>query len=168
MRYFLLIIVVALLSACILSCGRKMQGVYRVIYQEKMDNDYDVFLLRHENTFRFYVTYRKEVICEMDVYPREIHAVVFPYLSKYGAPDSHTVRYGSTGKLTTARWITSETNTVVLFDTDGDGLPDKRVTHNQDAFVTERLETTATVLTSRQRGGVSRQATNAVITSEQE
>ncbi len=138
MSVFRLVVLCSLVVFC-LSCATEMHGVYRVLHRERIAADYEVYLLRHEDSVRFYVEFKGDPVCEMEIDPEETRSVVSPYRFAHGETDNITTLYDGE-KIVTVRWITKGMHTVVLYDLDGNGFPEMRVTTGEDGRLIEKLE----------------------------
>lgn len=128
---------VAISAFCALlcaSCATEKWGVYEVLHRERFQDDYEAILLKSDDSVRFKVEHRfGQVwlpICEVEVDPEQTRAVVTPYRSGH-LSDDVTVFYRD-GKITSVNTMTQGEDTVVLFDLDGDGYPERRATLGPD------------------------------------
>jgi hypothetical protein len=141
---FVRVIKVLLLSAIMtsgVSCAKNRTsnyGVYDLIYKERIQQDYDIYFLKHNDSRRLHVDYRGNPICELEFDPEEIRSVICPYRSSHGQTDNITVIYHS-NKISTVRRMTLETNTIVLYDHNNDGFPETRVTTNASGRLVEQI-----------------------------
>jgi len=109
------------------ACVTVKHGVFDILHTESINPNFEVQLLRHEDSVRFYSEFKGRPICEMEVDPRGTRSVVSSYCSPVAVADEITIVYDGS-KMSTIRWTTTETNTVVLYDRDGDGYPEMRTT----------------------------------------
>lgn len=133
------LIVLCLVGTFCGACATEKHGVYRVLHKESIASDYEMRLLKHEESVRFYVEFKGEPICEMEINPQEIRSVVSHYRSGCFKTENLTTTYDG-NKISTIRWTTRGTNTVVLSDLDGDGFPEMRVTREGENNRIERLK----------------------------
>ena len=122
------------------ACSTNKWGIYDVVYKSEMD-DFTVYLFKSDthHAVRFHVDYKGCGICEAEVDPEETRTVLSPYPSSNDL-DNVTVRYYD-GKIHIVNRMTAETNTIYLFDIDGDGYPEKRITYQEggDSILFEHL-----------------------------
>ncbi len=121
-----------------ISCVTKRSVDGAAEYRERFQNDYEILFHKDENYVLFQVYYKDAPIGEMTFSPGNISAIVSPYVSKHGMVDKCVVSY-TDNILHTVRWITSGADTVVLYDLDGDGFPDRRVIIGPNGRVVEEL-----------------------------
>lgn len=108
------------------SCATEKWGLYEVLHRERFQDDYEAILLKSDDSVRFKVEYKGQPICETEVDPEQTRTVVTPYRSGH-LSDDVTVFYRD-GKITSVNFMTQGEDTVVLFDLDGDGYPERRAT----------------------------------------
>lgn len=127
-------------ALCCVACSTNKYGIYDVVYKSEMDN-FTVCLFKSDthHAVRFHVDYKGYGICEAEVDPVESRTVLSPYPSNNDL-DNVTVRYYD-GKIHIVNRITVGTNTFYLFDIDGDGYPEKRITYQEggDSMLFEHL-----------------------------
>lgn len=120
-------------TVCVLlcaSCATEKWGIYEVVHRERFQDDYEAILLKSDDSLRFDVEYKGQPFCEVEVDPAETRAVVSPYLSEH--PGDHATLFYRDGKMTGVRSMTRGEETMMLFDLDGDGYPEKRATLDAD------------------------------------
>lgn len=123
----------SILAFCLLgcaSCTTEKWGVYEVLHRERFQDGYEAVLLKSADSALFRVEYNGQPICETEVDPEQTRAVVTPYRSGH-LSDDVTVFYRD-GKITSVNFMTQGEDTVVLFDLDGDGYPERRATLRSD------------------------------------
>ena len=113
-------------ALCCASCATEKWGIYEVVHREPFQDDYEAILLKSDDSVRFKVEYKGQPICETEVDPEETRAVVGRYRSGH-LSDDITV-FCRDGKITSVNFMTQGEDTVVLFDLDGDGYPERRAT----------------------------------------
>lgn len=112
---------------CCVSCATEKRGIWNVVYRERIQDDYEVLLLRNGNSVQFHVEYKGEPICETEMDPAETRTVLSSY--KSGNDEEVTLLYDD-GKVVYSRWqgLSQGTNMLFLLDRDGDGYPETRCT----------------------------------------
>ena len=114
---------------CCVSCATEKKGIWDVVYRERIQNDYEIFLLRHENSVQFYAEYKGDPICETEICPNPAYtsSLVFPFCAD-DRTGSRFIYYGKDkGIFTTIACMPQGSNTVSLLDQDGDGYPEWRL-----------------------------------------
>lgn len=139
-------------TICVLlcaSCATEKWGVYEVVHRERFQDGYEAILLKSDDSLRFDVEYKGQPFCEVEVDSDGTRAVVSPYLSDH--PEDHATLFYRDGKMTGVRSMTQGDETVMLFDHDGDGYPEKRATLDADGVrIIEELS--PQVVSSRRKG----------------
>lgn len=129
------------------SCATEKWGLYEVLHRERFQDDYEAILLKSDDSVRFNVEYKGQPICETEVDPEEIRAVVGRYRS--GHPSDDVTVFYRDGKTTSVNFLPQGEDTVVLFDLDGDGYPERRATLGPDPSGMLEEELVPQVVSSR-------------------
>ena len=131
------------------SCATEKWGIYEVARRDRFQDGYEAILLKSDDSLRFDVEYKGQPFCEVEVDSDGTRAVISPYFSDH--PEDHATLFYRDGKMTSVRSMTRGEETVMLFDHDGDGYPEKRATIDADGVrIIEELS--PQVVSSRRKG----------------
>lgn len=110
---------------CCVSCTTEKKGIWDVVYRERIQDDYEVFLLRNGSSVQFWTEYKGEPDCQTEIDPTCTRTALSSY--RFGN-DEEVALLCDGGKVVYSRWqgLSQGTNTLFLVDRDGDGYPETR------------------------------------------
>lgn len=126
MKFFQLLLCGVML--CCTSCRSNKFCAWDVVYQEKFQSEYDVYLLKSSTggSLQFYVEFSGKPVCEVEVSQTATSAIVLPYRSCHEVDRRGLFYDGEI--ISSVSIMTHGENTLLLFDLNGDGYPEEQST----------------------------------------